>query len=116
MPLAVLATIDKPATQRAADQGQSVTGSLTGNPQIGTGPPPFAPVRQNVPSGEAKMCQQVCQLVAQRPIDFGAAEFLQSWVQQNERMPEIGAAYGGAHATIPFHAQTRRQTLGLEQA
>ena len=92
-----------------------MAGALTGNPKVATRFPPFDSVRQN-PSARTEMCQQVSQLVAQRPIDFAGPEFLQGWIQENDGAMEISATDGSAHAVVPFHSQTRRQFFGPEVA
>ncbi|HKR53299.1 MAG TPA: hypothetical protein VJR93_03045 [Chthoniobacterales bacterium] len=52
--------------------------------------------------------------MAQRSIDFGGAEFLQSRIKQNERALEISTTDGSAHAIVPVQSQTGRQIFGPE--
>jgi len=57
-----------------------MTGSLTTNPQIATGFPPFAPVRLNPSLAKTKMSEQMRQFMSQRSINFSGPKFLQCWI------------------------------------
>jgi hypothetical protein len=94
-----------------------MTRALIPNAQITASILPLATMRQNASSfAESKLGEQMSQLMAQRSIDFSRAKFLQSWIERNEETPEIGATYRGAHAPIPFDAQSRSQFFRAERA
>jgi len=57
-----------------------MTGSLTTNPQVATGFPPFAPVRLEPSLAETKMSKQMRQFMPQCSIDFSGPKFLQRWI------------------------------------
>jgi hypothetical protein len=57
-----------------------MTGSLTINPQVATGFPPFATVRLNPSLAETKMSEQMRQFMPQCSIDFSGPKFLQRWI------------------------------------
>jgi hypothetical protein len=80
MALAVLTEIDEAKGQRTPYQWQGMTGSLTANPQVATGFPPFGPVRPNLSLAKTKMSKQMRQFMAQCSIDFSGPKFLQRWI------------------------------------
>jgi hypothetical protein len=57
-----------------------MTGSLTINPQVATGFPPFAPVRLDPSLAKTKMSEQMRQFMPQCSIDFSGPKFLQRWI------------------------------------
>jgi len=57
-----------------------MTGSLTADPQIATGVPPFPPVRLEPSPTKAKMSQQMRQFMPQCSINFSGPKFLQRWI------------------------------------
>jgi hypothetical protein len=92
-----------------------MTGVLAWNSKVATCFAPFPPMREN-PSPRSGMCQQMRKFVTQSAIDFGGAKFLQRRIKQNEEALEIRTTDGGAHAIVPVHPQTCRQTFCLERA
>jgi len=57
-----------------------MTGSLTTNPQVATGFPPFAPVRLDPAPAKTKMSKQMRKFMPQCLINFSGPKFLQRWI------------------------------------
>lgn len=84
-----------------------VAGAFAGDLEVMTGAAPFSAVRKNATPASAMLRQQMRQLVAQGAIDFFGAEILQYGVHRDEGASQFRATYRGAHAGIPFDAQSR---------
>ena len=81
---------------------QLVTAILIANPQIGACPSPFRAVRQNTPPARACLREQMCQFVAESPIDFCVAVCGQPAVQPNASISVFGATGRGTQARRPL--------------
>jgi len=90
---------------------------LASDAQIAAGISPLATMRENASSfAKSKLRKQMGQLMPQRSIDFSRTELLQSGIERNEATPQIGPTHCGAHAPIPFDAQSCCQFFRAERA
>lgn len=74
------------------------------NPEISAREPPLRPVRRNSPAADARVGEQVRELVPERATDFIRAVLVEAGIERDEPRGEMRAAGGTAHARIPFHA------------
>ena len=75
---ALRATIEKTSRTRLRWERQSVTTLFVANPEIAASPAPFFAVRRNASPPRAGLCNKMRQLMAQRPINLGAAVLVQA--------------------------------------
>ena len=84
--------IEVTAFLAANREREIVATRFTLDPKIGAAAAPLRPVRRDSATTGASLCQEVCQFVAQRPIDFRFAVRDQTAIEKDARGTRFSAA------------------------
>ena len=84
-------------------KGQGVAPLFTRNPEIATSLAPLRPVRCNPSTPSSGVCDEMCEFMPQRAIDFLRAVRSQPRIQGNDRPAKVRASRCRAKTRIPFN-------------